>query len=89
MQNRTLSLVDLCLGSRLDFLERLETLAVASLVLVLGEVEVLHTLVLVVVVAAPTPQVVVEGRRWGRSRHYLRAAAAATLRASTGTVTIA
>jgi hypothetical protein len=66
----TLSFVDLNLSSGLDLLERFETLAITRLGLVLGEVKALYTLIRVVVVAPPAPQVVeaCTARRWYRLR---------------------
>jgi hypothetical protein len=60
-----LSFLDLDFGSRFDFLERFQALAVARLRLVLGEIEALDAL-FCVVVAPPASQIVQAGtaRRW-------------------------
>ena len=59
MQMFTLSFLYFDFGPRLGLLVGLEAFAVARLVLVFSEVEVLHALVSIVVVTAPAAQIVV------------------------------
>ena len=68
----TLRFVDFHFGPGFHFLERLQALAIARFVLVLGVVEILDTLFGIVIVTSPTSQIAVVIRRWRWWRWWWR-----------------